>query len=390
MDKVEINSYEDLFNVLDRINESIDWNTFYEKRVMKAPFLVNNLLPDKMITEFVKGHSIRDAVEFGCGEGRNAIFLAKRGIDVTAIDSSDIAIRNAKDKTEDLKNVRLICSDFLAVDFADRKYDLVLDSGMFHHLAPHRRLQYRELLKGLLKETGYFVLLCFSADEDGAEELDDLEFYTKRNTGVAFSEQRLRDFFGSDFEIISIEKRGSEITEEYIDIPLLYGCVMKLNPRHYLCKRFFPELPVERNWFGELIREVISVDGALFPKEEQTLLTKEQAMTIEIEDGYQVLRVLCVPGEKDSTDIPDIATQTVEGFEFCGFDLADSWVSAILNCGSFTDGDYYSKAFDYRELNEFGLISDYQSAIRISRKLREEYPEEEHVYCDVYAIWRRI
>lgn len=71
-------------------------------------------------------------------------------------------------------------------------------------------------------------------------------------------------------------------------------------------------------------------------------------------------------------------------------DLADSWVSAILNCGSFTDGDYYSKAFDYRELNEFGLISDYQSAIRISRKLREEYPEEEHVYCDVYAIWRRI
>ena len=52
----------------------------------------------------------------------------------------------------------------------------------------------------------------------------------------------------------------------------------QVNPRHYLCKRFFPELPVERNWFGELIREVISVDGALFPKEEQTLFTKEQAM----------------------------------------------------------------------------------------------------------------
>ncbi len=63
---------------------------------------------------------------------------------------------------------------------------------------------------------------------ENAEELDDLEFYTKRNTGVAFSEQRLRDFFSSDFEIISIEKCGHEITEEYIDIPLLYGCVMKL------------------------------------------------------------------------------------------------------------------------------------------------------------------
>ena len=84
-----------------------------------------------------------------------------------------------------------------------------------------------------MKENGYFVLLCFSADEDGAEELDDLEFYTKRNTGVSFSEQRLRGFFGSDFEIVSIEKRGQEMTEEYIDIPLLYGCVMKLAEGDY-------------------------------------------------------------------------------------------------------------------------------------------------------------
>ncbi len=228
MEKVEINNYEDLFRVLDRLNESIDWDAFYAERVMKAPFLTNNTLPDKMITEFVKTHNVKEAVEFGCGEGRNAIYLAKRGIDVVAIDSSDVAIRNAKDKTEGLNNVRFICNNFLAVDFEDQKYDLVIDSGMFHHLAPHRRLQYRELIKEILKENGYFVLLCFSADEEGAEELDDLEFYTKRNTGVSFSEQRLRDFFGSDFEIISIEKRGQEITEEYIDIPLLYGLVMKL------------------------------------------------------------------------------------------------------------------------------------------------------------------
>ncbi|MBO4783585.1 MAG: class I SAM-dependent methyltransferase [Lachnospiraceae bacterium] len=228
MERVEINNYEELFQVLDRLNESIDWNTFYVERGMKAPFLVNNTLPDKMITEFVKTHKIGDAVEFGCGEGRNAIFLAKKGIDVVAVDSSDIAISNAKNKMENLKNVRFICSNFLTVDFEGRKYDLVIDSGMFHHLAPHRRLQYRELLKKILKENGYFLLLCFSADEGGAEELDDLEFYTKRNTGVSFSEQRLKSFFGSDFEIISIEKRGQEVTEEYIDIPLLYGCVMKL------------------------------------------------------------------------------------------------------------------------------------------------------------------
>ena len=189
--------------------------------------------------------------------------------------------------------------------------------------------------------------------------------------------------------------RQEAVTDELVFVYLekrkpIQCCESRANPKYYLCRRYFPELPIERNWFGELIREVIAVDGALFPKEEQTVLTEEQAMTIEIEDGDQVLRVLRVPGGKESSDIPAIAAQTVEGFKFCGYDLADSWVSAILNCGSFVEGDYYSKAFDYRELNEFGLIPDYQSAVRISRKLREEYPGEEHVYCDVFAIWRRI
>ena len=96
--------------------------------------------------------------------------------------------------------------------------------------------------------------------------------------------------------------------------------------------------------------------------------------------------------EKGSLDISHIAEQNVKGFDFCGFDLADAdcGVSAILNCGSFTLGDYFSKAFDYRELNELGLIPDYESAVKIRQKLMDEYPDDDHAYCAVFAIWRRI
>ena len=52
MEIVEINNYVDLFLVLDRLNESIDWNTFYAERVMKAPFLANNMLPDNFGSDF--------------------------------------------------------------------------------------------------------------------------------------------------------------------------------------------------------------------------------------------------------------------------------------------------------------------------------------------------
>ena len=141
MGQVEINNYEDLYNVLDQINEKIDWDTFYSKRNMKAPILLNNTLPDKAIATFIKTHHIENAIEFGCGEGRNAIYLAQNGIDVLAVDSSDIAIKNAKEISQDLKNVQFICNDFLSIDLKDTRYDLVVDSGMFHHLAPHRRLQ---------------------------------------------------------------------------------------------------------------------------------------------------------------------------------------------------------------------------------------------------------
>lgn len=228
MKQMEVNCIEDLFEVLDRLNESIDWDTFYAKKDMKAPFLLNNTLPDKVVTEFIKKHNIKTAIEFGCGEGRNAIYLAKNGIDVFAIDSSDIAIENAEKYAESLeKKIKFVASDFLSVNFANKSFDLAIDSGMFQHLAPHRRLQYRDLLKTVIKENGFFILLCFSADAGGADEVDDLQFYLKRNTGVAFSEQRIRNFFSDDFDIISIDKCSQGITEEYMDIPFLYSCVMR-------------------------------------------------------------------------------------------------------------------------------------------------------------------
>lgn len=160
MEHMEVNSIEDLYEVLDRLTESIDWNTFYSKRNMKAPFLLNNTLPDKAITQFIEKHKIETALEFGCGEGRNAIYLAKNGIDVLAIDSSEIAIRNAKDNAKGFdKNLKFVASDCLSFDYANMSYDLAIDSGMFHHLAPHRRLEYRDLLKAVINPKGF--LLCY-------------------------------------------------------------------------------------------------------------------------------------------------------------------------------------------------------------------------------------
>ena len=107
---------------------------------------------------------------------RNAVYLARHGVDVLAIDQSEAAIRQAKGYADNLENVKFIAGDCLELDYGCRQYDVAIDSGLFHHLSPHRRLQYRDILKSVVKEKGYLVLLYFSAGAGGADEVDDLEF----------------------------------------------------------------------------------------------------------------------------------------------------------------------------------------------------------------------
>lgn len=228
----EANSINDLYDILDRLTDGVDWNDFYARRAMPAPFLVHSTLPDKAVTQFVRTHDIKSAVEFGCGEGRNAIFLARNGVDVLALDSSQVAVENARSAAQNTvenlaAHLDFVAADCLAFDYKGRTFDLALDSGLFHHLAPHRRLQYRDLLGKVLNPGGFFVLLCFAANAGGADEADDLGFYLHRNTGVAFTEQRIRDFFGADFQIVSIEKCAQSVTDDYIDIPFLFSCIMQ-------------------------------------------------------------------------------------------------------------------------------------------------------------------
>lgn len=67
-----------------------------------SPFLSDNV---DLIKRLVPG---RRALDIACGEGRNSIFLAKQGFDVTAVDISDCGIKKARRWAED---------DGLSIDF---------------------------------------------------------------------------------------------------------------------------------------------------------------------------------------------------------------------------------------------------------------------------------
>lgn len=53
--------------------------------------------PNAFVAEHLTGLSPRRALDLGCGQGRNAIWLAGQGHDVTALDLSPVAIEQARE-----------------------------------------------------------------------------------------------------------------------------------------------------------------------------------------------------------------------------------------------------------------------------------------------------
>lgn len=73
-----------------------------------------------------------------------------------------------------------------------------------------------------------------------------------------------------------------------------------------------------------------------------------------------------------------------ERLKFYGYNLLEDGtsISALTNCGGFDD------VFLPSEISKFGLIEDYEKAKHIQTKLKENYPNEAHAHCALWAIWR--
>jgi hypothetical protein len=94
-------------------------------------------------------------------------------------------------------------------------------------------------------------------------------------------------------------------------------------------------------------------------------------------ERFNLLAVAINPSE-------DCKSVTLNDFEFLGYDLLDQEYthSALSNCGGFDE------TFLPSDLNQFGLISDFEKAYDVQRRLLENNPDEHHADTNVIAIWR--
>ncbi|WP_317440999.1 class I SAM-dependent methyltransferase [Streptomyces collinus] len=194
------------------------WDRFYADRSKPVPFFVAK--PDESLAAYLDQGLIAPgrALDLGCGAGRNTLFLASRGFEVDAVDLSPTAIAWAADRAHEAGvDVRFLCGDAFAFSATELSgpYDLVVDSGCFHHLPPHRRLSYLALLDRVLAPGGHLSLTSFAAGEGGmGSELADADLYRERELqgGLAYTPQSLRWIF-SDLVEVELRRMREESPE---------------------------------------------------------------------------------------------------------------------------------------------------------------------------------
>ena len=75
---------------------------------------------------------------------------------------------------------------------------------------------------------------------------------------------------------------------------------------------------------------------------------------------------------------------TFDDFEFVGYDLLekDFGISSLTNC------DGFDEPYSPDDLNQFGLLYDFEKAYSIKKRLLANNPEHPHADTNVMALWR--
>lgn len=102
------------------------WNELFAKREGKEHQF------NKFLAERVKGLPPGKALDIGMGQGRNSMFLAALGWDVTGFDISEVGVKQAKADAEK-RGLKINASvgDVDKFDYGRERYDLVV--GMYMH-----------------------------------------------------------------------------------------------------------------------------------------------------------------------------------------------------------------------------------------------------------------
>ena len=104
-------------------------------------------------------------LDAGCGTGENALYVASLGLSVLGVDVAETALAIARAKADDRRiKVEFAAADAFQLERLGRKFETVLDCGLFHTFDGEEQPRYAASLASVTEHNGTLYVLCFSDD----------------------------------------------------------------------------------------------------------------------------------------------------------------------------------------------------------------------------------
>lgn len=159
--------------------------------------------------DFLKAQEIGSALKVLClaeGEGRNGVYLAKLGNEVTCVDYSEAGL----EKTQTLAKqngveVTCVCADLGQMNLQAETWDLIV--GIFAHFPKSVKEHIWPQIYDALKPGGQLIMEVYDQEQ--------LRFGTggPQHADLLYSQEELQDLLVGDFKNIQIEKVYREVHE---------------------------------------------------------------------------------------------------------------------------------------------------------------------------------
>jgi ubiquinone/menaquinone biosynthesis C-methylase UbiE len=109
------------------------------------------------------GGIVGPTLDVGCGTGENALLVASLGLSVVGVDVAETALAIARKKAHQRGiEVEFAVADAFELESLERKFQTILDCGLFHTFNGDERPAYLTSLESVIEHDGTLYVLCFS------------------------------------------------------------------------------------------------------------------------------------------------------------------------------------------------------------------------------------
>jgi len=185
---------------------------FWEKRYKNQKFAYGEE-PNQFFVDVLNNYNLKGTMLLPAeGEGRNAVFAARKGFEVSCFDiSNEGKLKALKLANEHNVTINYQVGELSEFNFTKNLFDVIV--LIYAHFSPKLKSEYHKRISKYLKVGGLLILEGFSKEQLEINKEHQIELGPK-NIEMLFSLEEIKKDF-SDLEILEFNQEEIELNEGF-------------------------------------------------------------------------------------------------------------------------------------------------------------------------------